>query len=117
MSLSWDEAVAYALTLPDTELMTFYGDPAVKLASNSRTFLSRGHEAHESFCLQIDRDTIEMLVETDPATFYQTPHYAGWDAVLVRYTTEDPERVRAIIAQARDWVAAKKPVRPRNKKG
>ena len=27
---SWDEAVAFALTLPDTELSTSYGKPAVK---------------------------------------------------------------------------------------
>lgn len=116
MSLGWDEAVAYALTLPEAELSTHYGGPAVKLTSNGRAFLSRGHETHDSFCLQIDRDTIEMLKETDPATFYQTPHYVGWDTVLVRYATEDPERVRSMIALARDQAAAKKPGKPRKKK-
>lgn len=113
MSLGWDEAVAYALALPDTVLASHYGAPAVKVARNGRAFLSRGHEAHESFCIQIDRETIDMLMATDPATFYQTPHYAGWDAVLVRYATDDPERVRGLIAQAHDRAAAKKPVRPR----
>ena len=113
MSLGWDEAVAYALTLPDTALSTSYGAPAVKVASNGRAFLSRGHEAQDSFCIRIDRDRIDLLLATDPATFYQTPHYAGWDAVLVRYATDDPERVRDVIAQARDRAAAKKPTRPR----
>ena len=28
---SWDEAVAFALSLPDTELSTSYGKPAVKV--------------------------------------------------------------------------------------
>lgn len=37
MSFSWDEAVAYALTLPDTEISTSYGMPAIKV--NGRTFL------------------------------------------------------------------------------
>ncbi|HZV56678.1 MAG TPA: hypothetical protein VFF89_03295 [Sphingobium sp.] len=115
MSLSWDEAVAYALTLPDTLLATAYGKPAVKLAANGRGFLATGHEPQEAFCLLLDRDTVAMLIETDPETFFQTPHYAGFDAVLVRYATRDPERVRAMIALAREQAAAKKPARPRNK--
>lgn len=116
MSLSWDEAVAYALTLPDTILSTSYGAPAVKVARNGRHFLARGHEAPESFYIQIDRAMSEMLMATDPATFYQTPHYAGRDAVLVRHATDDPERVRAVIAQAHEQAAAKKPVRRQPRK-
>ena len=37
--MTFDEAVAFALTLPDTELSTSYGKPAVKVASNGRAFL------------------------------------------------------------------------------
>jgi hypothetical protein len=114
--IGWDEAVAYALTLPDTELSTYFGGPAVKITGNGRAFLTRGHESRDSFCIQIDRDRIEMLKETDPESFYQTPHYVGWDAVLVRYHSPDPERVRDIIAEARDYTAAKKPAKPRKKK-
>src|SRR5690349_23483661 len=46
---SFDEAVAYALTLPDTELSTNYGRPAVKVRSNGRAFLYTGHEDETSF--------------------------------------------------------------------
>ena len=35
---SWEKAVAFALGLPDTELSTSYGKPAVKVASNGRAF-------------------------------------------------------------------------------
>jgi hypothetical protein len=113
--MTFDDAVAYALTLPDTERSTHYGGPAVKVASNGRAFLSAGHEPHESFCLAIDRDTIELLRETGPETFYQTPHYVGWDAVLVRYDSPEPDRVREAIARARDQAAAKKPAKSRKK--
>jgi hypothetical protein len=64
----------------------------------------------------MDLDTIELLKETDPQTFWQTPHYAGWEGVLVRYGSEDAERVREIIERSRDWVAAKPKARPRNRK-
>lgn len=111
----FDEAVAYALTLPGTERATHYGGPAVKIVANGRAFLSVGHEPQEAFCLAIDRDTIEIVKETDPDTFYQTPHYIGWDAVLVRYDSPDPERVCEMIARARDQAAARKPAKSRRR--
>ncbi|MBC9031035.1 MmcQ/YjbR family DNA-binding protein [Sphingomonas sp. JC676] len=113
---SWEDAVAYALTLPDTILSTSYGKPAVKVGSNGQTFLYTGHEDKSSFGIAIDLDTVEILKETDPDTFWQTPHYEGWPAVLIRFDSPDPERVRAMIERSRDWSAAKKPVRPRKKK-
>ena len=94
---SWDEAQGFALGLPGTVSEAHYGKPAVKIAANGRAFLSTGREA-DSFCLHLDLDTIEILKETDPATFHQTPHYEGWEAVLVRYGSADPERVRAMAA-------------------
>ena len=97
-------------------MSTSYGAPAVKVASNGRAFLMTGHETDTSFVVAIDLDTIEMLKETDPATFWQTRHYEGWPGVLVRYDSPDPDRVKAVIEQARDWSAAKKPVRPRKQK-
>jgi hypothetical protein len=114
--MTWEEAVAYALSLPDTERGTSYGQPAVKVASNGRAFVNRGHEPDSSFVLAIDLDTIELLKETEPDTFWQTPHYVGWEAVLVRYDSRDDERVRDVIERSRDWVAAKPRPRPRKHK-
>jgi hypothetical protein len=110
---SWDEAVAFALSLPDAELSTSYGKPAVKV--NGRAFLVPSHEADTSFGIVIDLDTVEMLKETDPDTFWQTPHYVGWPAVLVRYGSADPERVRTMILRSRDWNAGRPKPRPRKK--
>ncbi|HEX8308860.1 MAG TPA: MmcQ/YjbR family DNA-binding protein [Allosphingosinicella sp.] len=111
---SWDEAVAFALTLPGTELSTSYGKPAIKV--NGRAFLFTGREAGTSFGLAIDLDSVEMLKETDPDTFWQTPHYEGWTAVLVRYGSSDPERVRDVISRSHAWTAAKPKPRPRKGK-
>ena len=113
---SWERAVAFALSLPDTILSTSYGSPAVKVASNGRAFLYVGREGESSFGIAIDLDTVEILKETDPDTFWQTPHYEGWPAVLVRFDSRDPERVRALIERSRDWTAAMKPPRARKKK-
>lgn len=114
--MNWDAAVRFALSLPDTALSTSYGQPAVKVASNGRSFLNTGHETDTSFVVAQDLGTIEMLKETDPETFWQTPHYEGWEGVLVRYDGKDDERVQDVIRRARDWVAAKPKVRPRKRK-
>ena len=112
---AFDDAIAFALTLSGTELGSYYGGAAVKVAANGRAFLSRGHEPDTSFVLAIDRDAIELLKATDPATFWQTPHYEGWEGGRARYDSPDPERGRAVIEQARDWAAAKPKARPRKR--
>ena len=114
--MTWDEAVAFALSLPDTVMSSSYGKPAVKVASNERAFLFPSHEPDTSFGVAIDLDTIEILKETDPASFWQTPHYVGWEGVLIRYDSADEQRVRDVIARSRDFVAAKPKARPRKRK-
>jgi hypothetical protein len=114
--MTFDEAVAFALTLPDTEPGTSWGKPAVKIASNGRAFLFPSHEADTSFGIAMDLDTIEILKETDPDTFWQSPHYVGWEGVLIRYDSTDLERVRDVIARSRAFVAAKPRAKPRKRK-
>jgi len=88
----------------------------VKVVSNGRAFLFPSHEQDTSFGIAMDFDTIEILKETDPATFWQTPHYVGWEGVLIRYDSEDEDRVRDVIGRSRDFVAAKPKPRPRKRK-
>jgi hypothetical protein len=111
---SWEEAVAFALALPGADLSTSYGKPAVKV--NGRAFLFTGREDKTSFGVAIDLDTVELLKETDPETFWQTPHYEGWPGILVRYGSRDPERVREIIERSHAWTAARPRPKPRNGK-
>jgi len=113
--MTWDEAVAFALSLPGTQLSTSYGKPAVKVASNGRAFLFTGHEADTSFGVAMDLDTIEILKATEPETYWQTAHYEGWEGVLVRYQAKDEPRVREVIARSRDFAAAK-PIPKQRKK-
>lgn len=107
---SWEAARDFALTLPGTELSTSYGKPAVKIAANGRAILGTGRESDTSFVLHIDIATVEMLMATGPETFWQTPHYEGYPAVLVRYNSPNPERVRDMIRLAHEQAAAMKPV-------
>lgn len=114
--MTFDEAIAFALTLPDTELSTSWGKPAVKVASNGRAFLFPSHEPDTSFGVAVDLDTIEILKATEPETYWQTPHYEGWPGVLIRYDGKDEDRVRDVIGRSRDYAAALPKSRPRRRK-
>lgn len=93
----WAAVEAFALTLPGVEAGTSYGRPAVKV----RGKLIAGTTAPDpgSFVLATTQEEKEVLIESDPATFWQTDHYRGWPAVLVRYGRAG-ERVAALIERA-----------------
>jgi len=113
---TYDKALAFALTLPGTAQLTKFNWAIAGIAANGQSFLFPGHERDTSFVVSIDLGTVEMLKETEPESYWQSKHYQGYPAVLVRYDSPDPERVRRVIEQAREQAAAKKPVRPRKKK-
>ena len=112
---SWDKAAAFALSLPGTVLVTGWMD-AVELVANGRPVIFTGREARTSFAVMIDLGTVEMLKATEPETYWQSPHYEGYAAVLVRYDSPDPERVRRVIEQACEQAALLKPKRKRKPK-
>lgn len=93
----WDAVLAFALAMPDTYLESFYGRPAPKV--NGRAFVSEGGEPG-SFHVRSPHDEKAVLIDTDPATFWQTSHYANWPGLLVRYGSTDPERIALVIRRA-----------------
>jgi len=108
-------AIARALILPGTERSTSYGKPAVRVVANGQTFLSIGHEPDTSFCLRLDHGLVDILTETGPETFWQSPHYVGHAALLVRFDSPEPDRVREAIERACEIAASRKPARPRKR--
>ena len=91
-----------ALALPEVELGTSWGDrPSYKV--RGKAFVSPGREPG-SFHVMSPHDEKAVLLETDPDTFWQTPHYEGWPGLLVRYGSANPERVKRVIARA--WRSA-----------
>ena len=93
----WEEVVAFAIGLPDAELSTSYGKPAVKVRGKS--FLYTGRE-EGSFGVFAPLPEKELLMETDPETFWETDHYRGWPGVLVRYDSPERERIERVIIRA-----------------
>lgn len=103
----WEEATAFACTLPDVVMEKWWGTLSPKV--NGKGFMSPGREAG-SFALMVTHPEKQILFETDPETFWQTDHYRNYPMLLVRFGTSARERVELYIQRAW-WDRAKKPQR------
>ncbi len=95
--MTWDDVLALALALPGATRGTSYGRDAVLV--RGKMFVVIGKEP-DHIVLRAGLDEVEMLIATDPACFYQTPHYVGWPAVLARLATADPDRIAVLVERA-----------------
>jgi hypothetical protein len=96
----WSSVAAYASSLPGAEISNHYGKPAVKV--NGHTMIGVSRES-DSFVLHIDQSIKNILMAAHPTIFWQTPHYDGWDCLLVRFDSDDQDRVREAIERSWQW--------------
>jgi hypothetical protein len=96
--------LAEAAGLPGLEVGTSYGTPALKVAG-------------KSFCRMKDRTTLvlmmpldqkEFLMEAAPEIYFETPHYSGWPAVLVRLGVIDDTELGARLVEGWRFKAPKR---------
>jgi hypothetical protein len=99
-----DELYAYALSLPDTEDSLLHGARCVRLRGKP---LVNDCRFPDSVILSLDHGVIDLLIETEPGTYYKTPHLEGWPGVLVRYAVADDARLKAQIDKAWERRATK----------
>ncbi|MES2057676.1 MAG: hypothetical protein V4564_17205 [Pseudomonadota bacterium] len=98
MSFGWDDAVAFAVSLPGVA-MGAGAKGSTSPQIRGQQLVSQGR-APDSFVLRATRGEIEVLKETDPDCFWQTPQYEGWPTVLVRADAADPDRLKTLIERA-----------------
>ena len=96
-TMTWDDVLALALALPGATRGTSYGRDAVLV--RGKMFVVIGREP-DHVVLRAGLDEVDMLIATDPACFYQAPHYVGWPAVLARLDAADPERIAVLVERA-----------------
>jgi hypothetical protein len=92
-----DQMFACALEQPGAVDSTLHGGRCVRVRGHWIVNESREPDA---LALALDQETLTFLMETEPGTYFQTPHYQGWPAVLVRYAAADDGRLREQIEKA-----------------
>jgi hypothetical protein len=71
---------AAAAHLPEVEESTWFGTPSLKVRGKSFVRLKDA----ETLVVLCALDEKEVLMEAAPEIYFETDHYKGWPAVLVR---------------------------------
>jgi hypothetical protein len=89
---------------PGVEEGPSYGTPGLKVKGK---FMVRLKDA-DTLVLRTTLDEKELMMELEPAIFFETDHYKGWPAVLVRLAHVDADRLASLIEKAWRLQAPKK---------
>lgn len=76
--------------LPDIVETTSYGTPALKAG---KKLLTRVKDA-ETAVVMCPLDEKEMLLQAAPDIYFETDHYKGWPALLVRMNAASDDELR-----------------------
>jgi hypothetical protein len=85
--------------LPEIVEATSYGYPAFKVG---KKFLCRIKDA-DTLVVTCPLEEKEMLMAAAPRIYFETDHYRGWPAVLVRIGEIEPDELRHRLRKA--WLA------------
>ncbi|HEX8532697.1 MAG TPA: MmcQ/YjbR family DNA-binding protein [Allosphingosinicella sp.] len=75
-----ERAARLAAGLPEVEVSTWYGTPALKVAGKGFVRVKEPG----ILVVMCPLGLKEALIEAEPEAFFETPHYSGWPAMLVR---------------------------------
>jgi len=104
--LTWAQVVDIVTKLPEVEVGSSYGTPALKVKGK---LLVRLKEDGESVVVRTpDLDSKEALLAADPEVFFTTTHYDGYAAVLVRLSRVRKKMFDGLVRDVYLHVAPKK---------
>jgi hypothetical protein len=102
--IGWEDAVALARQLPETEESTSYGTPALKVRGK---LFARLRADPDAIVLRCDLDEKPLLLDARPDILFETPHYQGYPALLIRLEAS-PEDLRELLIDSYAYVAPKR---------
>jgi hypothetical protein len=93
--------------LPDVEVTTAWGQPALKVRGKMFVCMA-SHKSAEPNSLVVMMDFAERdaLVEDDPDTYYLKEHYLNYPCVLVRLSRVGLDALRDLVTAAHRFVGA-----------
>jgi len=82
--VNFQSFAAAARKLPEVEISTSYGTPALKVRGK---LIARLHQDGDAVVLRTSILDRQILMQADPDTFFITEHYQNYPLVLVRLAT------------------------------
>lgn len=96
--LTWEALAEFAKTLPEVEESTWFNTPSLKV--RGKGFIRLRSEAEGGVVVMCSLDEKEALLQSSDPTFYTTPHYDGYGAILVDLTAADPGQLHELATEA-----------------
>jgi hypothetical protein len=95
-------------TLPEVEVTTTYGQPALKVRGKMFACIASNKAAEpNTLVVMMDFADRDALLEDDPGTYYLKDHYLNYPCVLVRLSRIRPDALRDLVIGAHRFVSAK----------
>ncbi|RUT32959.1 hypothetical protein EMQ25_07470 [Arsenicitalea aurantiaca] len=90
-----------ALELPEVDLGTSHGTPALIVAGKTFARVSDP----ETLVLKCPIEQKELLLEIDPDIYFQTDHHVGWPTLLIRLPAISDEELSLRLADGWRFMA------------
>jgi hypothetical protein len=104
---SFRRVEAIARTLPDVEVTTYWGQPALKVRGKMLACLASHKSAEpDTLIVRMDIAARDALIADDPATYYLKEHYLGYPCVLVRLSRVRADALKDLITGAHRYVSS-----------
>ena len=99
---------AIGRTLPDVEVTTAWGQPALKVRGKMLACMAAHKSAGpDTLVVMMDFADRDALIDEDPGTYYLEEHYVGYPCVLVRLARVHPDALRDLVIGAHRYVSAR----------
>ena len=95
-------------TLPDVEVTTAWGTPALKVRGRMFVCLASHKSAEpDTLVAMMDFADRDALIEDDPGVYYLKEHYLGYPCVLARLSRIRRDALRDLVIGAHRFMSAK----------
>jgi hypothetical protein len=96
---TWDDVVAIGTALPEVEVGTTYGTPALKV--RGKLMCRMREDPETALVLRVsDMGEREALLQGQPDAFFTIPHYDEHSYVLVRLAAVDRDELAELLEEA-----------------
>jgi hypothetical protein len=97
----WETVRELASRLPEVEESASHGGhPALRVRGKLFAWMSPKREAEGALALRVEADEKPLILESDPNVYFETPHYRGYPAVLVRLDLIGPDELAERVEDA-----------------
>jgi hypothetical protein len=97
-AITFATVIEIGRTLPDVEVTTSWGAPALKVRGRMFACGATNKSAEpNTLVVRMDFEQRDALIAEDPGTYYLKEHYVNYACVLVRLSRVHPDALRDLL--------------------